>query len=109
MTLHCGHSQDRPTMSSFLRGASVRSFLKFHRAWLLLACVASLCHAESAYVPNEGSGTVTVIDTATDKPSALIPRQGTMGAKLRGVALDVSGKTLFVVDAIGNVEHLHAP
>ena len=71
-------------------------------AWALGAAVAA---AENAYIPNEGSGTVTVIDTATDAPSLRnpIPQQGTMGQKLRGVALDLSGRTLFVVDALRNV------
>jgi YVTN family beta-propeller protein len=61
--------------------------------------------ADTAYIPNEGSGTLTVIDTATDQETALspIPKQGSIGTKLRGVALDQSGKTLFVVDAVKNV------
>lgn len=67
-----------------------------------LLTAAAAAQAESAYVPNEGSGTVTVIDTATDEPTALIPKTGSMGKKLRGVALDAAGHTLFVIDAIGN-------
>ena len=56
-------------------------------------------------MPNEGSGTLTVIDTVTDAETAdsPIPRQGSMGEKLRGVALDRSGRTLFVVDAARNL------
>jgi YVTN family beta-propeller protein len=74
--------------------------------WAVVATgAAASSYAENAYIPNEGSGTVTVIDTATDEPSARspIPKQGTMGQKLRGVALDLSGHTLFVVDALRNV------
>ncbi len=66
-------------------------------------------HAENAYVPNKGSGTVTAIDAATDEatdepsPRSSIPQHGCPGKKLRGVALDLSGRTLFVVDALANV------
>jgi len=72
-------------------------------AWLIAASLPS--YAENAYVPNEGSGTLTVIDTRTDQEAAVspIPKHGTIGTKLRGVALDLSGKTLFVVDAVRNV------
>src|SRR5450759_2613335 len=71
--------------------------------WLIAASPAS--YAEKAYIPNEGSGTLTVIDTSTDReaPVSPIPKQGTIGTKLRGVALDLSGKTLFAVDAVRNV------
>jgi YVTN family beta-propeller protein len=84
---------------------NVRQFLRAHLCALLGACGIAPVHAENAYVPNEGSGTVTVIDTATDKPSAKspLPQHGTLGKKLRGVALDLSGRTLFVVDALRNV------
>lgn len=83
----------------------MRRALRFYSAALLVACTAARSHAEVAYVPNEGSGTVTVIDTATDEPipQSPIPKQGSLGKKLRGVALDLSGRTLFVVDALGNV------
>jgi YVTN family beta-propeller protein len=83
----------------------MRRPLRFYSAALLVVCAVAAIHAENAYVPNEGSGTVTVIDTATDEPSprSPIPKHGTMGQKLRGVALDLSGRTLFVVDALGNV------
>jgi YVTN family beta-propeller protein len=84
--------------------------IAFSVAWRgLLGCCGALAAAaaaaENAYIPNEGSGTVTVIDTATDAPSphSPIPKQGSMGQKLRGVALDLSGRTLFVVDALRNV------
>ena len=72
---------------------------------VLLITASAACHAENAYVPNEGSGTLTVIDTSTDReaPGSPIPKEGTIGTKLRGVALDLSGKTLFAVDAVRNV------
>jgi YVTN family beta-propeller protein len=78
--------------------------IRFCSAALLLLAGAA-CFAENAYIPNEGSGTLTVIDTGTDQaaPISPIPKQGTIGTKLRGVALDLTGKTLFVVDAVRNV------
>jgi YVTN family beta-propeller protein len=81
----------------------LRSFPFCTAAWLI--CATAACNAENAYIPNEGSGTLTVIDTATDQPAPIspIPKQGTIGTKLRGVALDLTGKTLFVVDAVRNV------
>jgi YVTN family beta-propeller protein len=71
----------------------------------LLGFACAQSHAETAYIPNEASGTLTVIDTATDTETPLspIPKHGKLGTKLRGVALDPSGRTLFVVDALGNV------
>lgn len=80
-----------------------RSF-QFCTAALCIAAAAA-CYGENAYIPNEGSGTLTVIDTSTDQqaPISPIPKQGTIGTKLRGVALDLPGRTLFVVDAVRNV------
>ena len=72
---------------------------------LAVALAIGAASAERAYVPNEGSGTLSVIDTATDRESAdsPLPRQGSLGEKLRGVALDRRGTTLFVVDAARNL------
>ena len=55
--------------------------------------------APYAYVPNEKDGTVSVIDTATDKLMHTLPNKGSMGNKIQGLALDSTAKTLFVVDA----------
>jgi YVTN family beta-propeller protein len=81
----------------------VRRSIHFCTAAFVL--VSAGCYAENAYIPNEGSGTLTVIDTGSDRetPVSPIPKQGTIGTKLRGVVLDLSGKTLFVVDAVRNV------
>src|SRR5476649_965968 len=96
-------SQDRPQRKSDARCFVRRSFRFCIAACLIAAPVAG--YAEYAYIPNEGSGTLTVIDTRTDQEAAVspIPKHGTIGTKLRGVALDLSGKTLFVVDAVRNV------
>jgi YVTN family beta-propeller protein len=63
---------------------------------LLLAvalCVAGAAGAAPfAYVPNEKSGTVSVIDTATDGVTATIDT----GGKPRGIAVSPDGGTLYV-------------
>ena len=51
-----------------------------------------------AYVPNEGSGTLSVIDTATDKVVAEIAA----GTKPRGTAISPDGKTAYVSDQPNN-------
>ncbi|HEX7954459.1 MAG TPA: hypothetical protein VF523_15455, partial [Burkholderiales bacterium] len=50
--------------------------------------------APNAYVPNEGSGTVSVIDTATDQIIKTIPA----GKKPRGSAVSKDGTKLYVSD-----------
>src|ERR1700683_325684 len=102
LTLERQRSQDHGPVARPTRLAVHRSAPMFFWATILPPAAAA-ANAENAYVPNEGAGTVTVIDTSTDQPIALIPKQGSMGKKLRGVALDSSGRTLFVVDAVGNV------
>src|SRR3954468_18103824 len=47
-----------------------------------------------AYVPNEKSGTVSIIDTATDKVTGEIKA----GEKPRGIAVSPDGKFLYVSD-----------
>jgi YVTN family beta-propeller protein len=104
LTLARPRSQDRCSLRVSREVIFVRRSIRFCCvAWLIAASAAS--YAENAYVPNEGSGTLTVIDTSTDQeaPISPIPKHGTIGTKLRGVTLDLSGKTLFVVDAVRNV------
>lgn len=50
-----------------------------------------------AYVPNEKDGTISVIDTTTDKVVGLLPKEGKLGEKIQAVALHPDGKTLYVV------------
>jgi len=62
-------------------------------ALVFLATLPSLLHAEPfAYVPNEGAGTVSVIDTATDKVVTEIPA----GSKPRGLAVGADSRWLYV-------------
>ena len=62
----------------------------------LLVWQAVVNAAPFAYVPNEGSGTVSVIDTASDEVVATIPA----GKKPRGLA--ISGDWLYVSDQPNN-------
>ncbi len=71
-------------------------FLSLAAAALTLSFSALACAAPFAYVPNEGSGTVSVIDTATDEVVADIPA----GKKPRGLA--ISGDWLYVSDQPNN-------
>ena len=54
--------------------------------------------APFAYVPNEGSGTLSVIDTATDQVVGEIPA----GKKPRGLAVSLDGARLYVSDQPNN-------
>ena len=58
------------------------------------AVTTALFAAPLAYVPNEGSGTVSVIDTETDAVIKEIPA----GKKPRGIATGKSGNSLYVSD-----------
>src|SRR6476660_8507329 len=70
---------------------------------LVLACAAILlplmaAAAPFAYVPNEGSGTLSVIDTATDQVVAEIAA----GKKPRGTVIGLDGRTAYVSDQPNN-------
>src|SRR5688572_18443448 len=65
--------------------------------WLiptLLAC-ANVCAADWAYVPNEKSATISVIDLKTDG----VLHDWKVGGRPRGIALDVARNRLIVSDA----------
>ncbi|MGH7185212.1 MAG: YncE family protein, partial [Pseudomonadota bacterium] len=74
-----------------------------------IAFVAAFAASESAlagpnaYVPNEGSATISVIDTATDRVSATLK----IGAKPRGIAVAADGARLFVSDQKANAVIVH--
>lgn len=55
--------------------------------------------AEFAYVGNQESGTVSLIDTSNDQVTRTLPDQGKIGAKVQAVVTDRTGKTSFVIDA----------
>src|SRR2546427_2333508 len=75
--------------------------LRFHvelrRLGLSILALAFLSLARAApfaYVPNERSGTVSVIDTASDRVVATIKT----GGKPRGIAASPDGRRLYVSD-----------
>lgn len=72
---------------------------RIYFSFLLLACACSAARAAPfAYVPNEKSASVTVIDTAT----GAAVRQIAAGQRPRGIAADPAGTRLYVTDAAAN-------
>src|SRR5262249_31927970 len=72
---------------------------RFAVALLLFALWASsACDAATAYVSNEGSGTVSVIDTATDKITGTLRN----AKKPRGIAVARDGSRLYLSDQTAN-------
>jgi YVTN family beta-propeller protein len=65
---------------------------------LSLASSLPVVAAPIAYASNEGSGTVSMIDTATDKVTATF----SVGGKPRGIALSPDGKRLYLSDQTAN-------
>ncbi len=65
---------------------------------LLTALAMPVLAAPLAYVPNERSGNVSVIDTSTDT----VLRQIAAGKRPRGIAIDPAGARLYVTDAVAN-------
>jgi YVTN family beta-propeller protein len=59
---------------------------------------AAALAAPLAYVSNEGSASVSVIDTASDKIAATFK----VGTKPRGIALSTDGKRLYISDQSSN-------
>src|SRR5664279_5318191 len=57
-----------------------------------------MLHAATAYVSNEGSGTVSIVDTATDQVTAT----GRFGTKPRGIAIAPDGARLYLSDQKAN-------
>jgi YVTN family beta-propeller protein len=77
-----------------LRAASVLATLS------TLATLLAVAHAAPlAFVPNEKSGTVSVVDTATDT----VLRSLAAGKRPRGIAAAPGGSRLFVTDAASSM------
>ena len=70
------------------------------RHWLAAVCwtAAGAFAGPTAYVPNENSGTVSVIDTATDKVTGELHT----GGKPRGIAVSPDGTRLYLSDRASN-------
>jgi YVTN family beta-propeller protein len=80
-----------------------RSFVAYGILLLSMMSTAALADAaEFAYVGNQESGTVSVIDTSSDQVTRTLPDHGKIGAKVQAVITDRTGKTSFVVDANSN-------
>ena len=60
----------------------------------VLALPLAALAAPFAYVPNEGSATLSIIDTATDQVVGEIA----VGKKPRGTVISLDGKTAYVSD-----------
>ena len=81
-----------------------------HRQLALIGGFAALCAgavaprvaSAYAYVGNQRSGTVSVIDTARDVVVRTLPAHGKIGNKIQAVVADHAEKHVFVVDAAGN-------
>lgn len=75
------------------------------QAALVTGCLyAVVAWGERAYVPNEGGGTLSIIDVSRDAeaPNSPIPREGSIGDKIRGVALSRDGSLIYVIDSKGD-------
>ena len=70
-----------------------------------LASLAGLAAAAApfAYASNEGSASISVIDTATDRVVATLK----IGAKPRGIAISADGSRLYVSDQTANALLVH--
>ncbi len=73
---------------------------------MILLCAGALAAptpaAAYAYVGNQVSGTVSVIDTSTDEVVRTLPDHGKIGKKIQAVVAARDEKHVFVVDADGN-------
>ena len=74
------------------------AWLVINAAVLSAAATNGTLAAPFAYVSNEGSASVSVIDTTTDKVTATF----NVGGKPRGIALSSDVKRLYVSDQAGN-------
>ncbi len=63
---------------------------------------SALGAAPFAYVPNQKSGTISVIDTATDTVTKTLTARNALGKRLQAIDSDAHGKLLYVVDAEHN-------
>lgn len=87
------------------RGARPRAAALAHALIFGLSCLGPLglaARGDAAFVGNQGDGTVSVIDTESDKVTRTLPDRNKIGTKVQAVVPDRSGKTAFVVDALGN-------
>jgi YVTN family beta-propeller protein len=65
---------------------------------LALAC-AQACAAPLAYVPNQKSGTISVIDTGSDSVTRTLSAKNALGKRLQAIDANAAGTVIYVVDA----------
>jgi YVTN family beta-propeller protein len=77
--------------------------MRFGGAAFAFALISAPAVAASlAYVPNQKSGTISVIDTATDTVTRTLSANGSLGKRLQAIDADAKGDVLYVVDAEHN-------
>lgn len=82
---------------------SLLRFSRFGVAMLAFALLgAPAVAATLAYVPNQKSGTISVIDTSTDTVARTLSAGGSLGKRLQAIDADAKGDVLYVVDAEHN-------
>lgn len=59
--------------------------------------------APFAYVPNEGNATLSVVDMTSMEVVDTLPYRGKTGKRITGFVFDQDGKSIYVVDTLGNV------
>jgi YVTN family beta-propeller protein len=82
--------------------ASFRRFRLPLAVAIAFAGVAAANAATLAYVPNQKSGTISVIDTSTDTVTKTLTVKNALGKRLQALDTDAKGTTLYVVDAANN-------
>jgi YVTN family beta-propeller protein len=85
--------------------ASNRPYAMIHALFVaaavtvLFAMAPAAVAAPLAYVPNQKSGTISVIDTATDTVTRTLSGQNTLGKRLQAIDADARSSVIYVVDA----------
>src|SRR5882724_11258856 len=79
------------------RSAQVPGMIRFAAVAAAL-WAATVAAAPFAYVPNEGSASISVIDTATDRVTVTLK----LAQKPRGIAVSLDGSRLFISDQAAN-------
>ena len=88
-----------------MRSAPSHRRLAAARAGLLCVGFAGACFAVAApvaYVPNQKSGSISVIDVTSDTVVRTLTAKGQLGKRLQAIDIGRDGKVLYVVDAEHN-------
>ena len=90
--------------SSLSRNTSTLHETRVHRPIALAALLFALASAQAAaaplaYVPNQKSGTISVIDTGSDTVTKTLSAGNTLGKRLQAIDANAAGTMIYVVDA----------